>query len=101
MVPRLNCDPYTSRSHLARLPDTSCNSLRRWVSWKLMRARIVSLLMKGGWEAKLRARLKQMKSANKDVGQSSREASLRSLSLVVVGGLLGFVCAWLVPLLST
>jgi len=65
------------------------------------KARIVSLLMKGGWEAKLRARLKQMKSANKDVGQSSREASLRSLSLVVVGGLLGFVCAWLVPLLST
>jgi hypothetical protein len=54
---------------------------------------IVSLLMKGGWEVKLAARLKQMKSANKDVGQSSREAALRSLSLVVVGGLLGFVCA--------
>ena len=54
---------------------------------------IVSLLMKSGWEVKLAARLKQMKSANKDVGQSSREAALRSLSLVVVGGLLGFVCA--------
>merc|ERR1712136_670882 len=61
---------------------------------------IVSLLMKSGWEVKLAARLKQMKSANKDVGQSSREAALLSLSLVVVGGLLGFVCAR-VPLLST
>ena len=58
------------------------------------KAWIVSLLKKGGWEAKLRTRLKQMKSANQDVGQSSREASLRSLSLVVVGGLLGFVCGW-------
>ena len=65
------------------------------------KARAVSLLKKGGWEMKLRARLKQMESANQDVGQSSREASLRSLSLVVVGGLLGFVCAWLGPLLST
>ena len=58
------------------------------------KARAVSLLKKGGWEVKLRARLKQMESANQDVGQSSREASLRLLSLVVVvGGLLGFVCA--------
>ena len=52
----------------------------------------MSLLEKGGWEVKLRARLKQMESANQDVGQSSREASLRSLSLVVVGGLLGLLC---------
>ena len=49
------------------------------------------MLKKGGWEVKLRARLEQMESANQDVGQSSHEASSRSLSPVVVGGLLGFV----------
>ena len=61
----------------------------------------MSLLKKGGWEVKLRARLKQMESAKQDVGQSSREASLRSLSPFVIGGLLGSLCAWLVSLLST
>ena len=61
----------------------------------------MSLLLNGGWEVELRAWLKQMESANHVEGQSSREASLRSLSLVVIGGLLGFLCAWLGPLLST
>ena len=66
------------------------------------KARAVSLLKKGGWEVQLRARLKQMDCACKPGwGQSSREASFCSLSPVVVDGLIGFVCAWLVQLLST
>ena len=61
----------------------------------------MSLLLKGGREGELRAQLKQLESANHVVGQRSREASLRSLSLIVIDGLLGFMCAWLVPLLYT
>ena len=61
-----------------------CRQLPRFQNIQFRKkARAVSLLKKGGCEVKLRARLKQMESANQDVGQSSREASLRSLSLVV------------------
>ena len=58
-------------------------------------------LLKGGWVGVLRARLKQVENGNHVEGQSGRETSLCSLSLIVIGGLLGFLCAWLGPLLST